>query len=82
MTAILTNDLTDQINLDDEVMCQLLKKYNFRVVNDIYSILTKLACYGSRPFMDNNSHNCCDNHHSSTAKAGLCDYSNWPICSI
>ena len=37
----MTNDLTDQRNLDDEVMCQLLKKYNFCVVNDIYSILTK-----------------------------------------
>ena len=34
-------DMPDQRNLDDEVMCQLLKKYNFRVVNDIYSILTK-----------------------------------------
>ena len=37
---------------------------------------------GSRPFMDNNSRNCCDNHHSCAAKAGLCDYSDWPICSI
>ena len=50
--------------------------------NNIYSILTRWSCYGSRTLMDNNSHNCCDNHHSSTAKAGLCYYSNWPICSI
>ena len=50
--------------------------------NNIYSILTKVACYGFRPFMDNNTGNYCDNHNNSTAKAGLCYYSNWPICSI
>jgi hypothetical protein len=44
--------------------------------------MSKLAWYGSRPFMDNNSRNCCDNHNNSAAKAGLCYYSNWPICSI
>ena len=38
--------------------------------------------YGSRTFMDDNTHNRCDNNHSGTAKAGLCNYSNWPIYSI
>ena len=44
--------------------------------------MSKLACYGFRPFMDNNTGNHCDNHHHSAAKAGLCDYSNWTIRSI
>jgi hypothetical protein len=34
------------------------------------------------PFMNNNTGNHCDNHHNSAAKAGLCYYSNWSICSI
>ena len=44
--------------------------------------MAKLACNGTGPFMDNNTGNHCDNHHSSAAKVGLCDYSNWPICGI
>jgi len=50
--------------------------------NNIYSIMAKLACYGTGPFMDNNTGNNCDNNYHSAAKAGLCYYSNWPICSI
>ena len=44
--------------------------------------MAKLACYGTGPFMDNNTGNNCDNNYHSAAKAGLCYYSNWPICSI
>ncbi len=50
--------------------------------HNIYSIMAKSGCYSSRPFMDNNIGNHCDNNHHSAAKAGLCDYSNWSICSI
>ena len=37
---------------------------------------------GTRLIMDNNTHNCCDNHNNSAVKAGLCDYSNWPLYSV
>ena len=44
--------------------------------------MSKLACYGFRPFMDDNPDNHCDNHHHCATKVGLCYYSNWPVRSI
>jgi hypothetical protein len=52
------------------------------ILKDTYSILTKSACYGSRPFMDNNTHNCCNSHHSTVAQVSVCLNLHRTICDI